>query len=74
MNTHQNARLTVACRALLVQRIQAGRPKAQVAHELGVSVKTAQKWLRRYHQEGLSVLRPPLRCCAARSLRCVASV
>ena len=57
MNSHQNARLTVACRALLVQRIQAGRPKAQVAHELGVSVKTAEKWLQRYCQQGLSGLR-----------------
>jgi transposase InsO family protein len=32
--------------------VLAGRPKAQVAAELGVSVKTVDKWLRRYQQEG----------------------
>jgi transposase len=57
MDMHQNARLTFACRELLVQRIQAGRPKAQVARELGVSVRTAQKWLRRFHEHGREGLR-----------------
>jgi transposase InsO family protein len=52
MDVHQNARLTVACRALLVERIQAGRRKVQVARELGVSVKTADKWVRRYRERG----------------------
>jgi hypothetical protein len=46
MNVHQNARLTVSCRVLLVEWIQAGRrPNIQVARELGVSVKTVDKWL-----------------------------
>jgi transposase InsO family protein len=41
----------------LVQRIQAGRAKAQVARELGISSKTADKWLRRYREAGLDGLR-----------------
>lgn len=57
MDVHQNARLTFACRELLVQRIQAGRPKAQVARELGVSVRTADKWLRRFRDQGREGLR-----------------
>jgi transposase InsO family protein len=52
MDIHQNARLTVACRVLLVQRIQSGRPKAQAARELGVSTKTADKWLKRFREQG----------------------
>ena len=52
MDVHQNARLTFACRVLLVERIQAGRAKTQVARELGVSVKTADKWLKRYRELG----------------------
>ncbi|HYM42441.1 MAG TPA: IS481 family transposase [Steroidobacteraceae bacterium] len=52
MNVHQNARLTVACRVLLVERVMSGRAKVQVAAELGVSVKTANKWLRRYREQG----------------------
>jgi transposase InsO family protein len=52
MNVHQNARLTVPCRVLLVERVQAGRPKIQVARELGVSIKTVDKWLRRFREQG----------------------
>ena len=52
MDTHQNARLKVACRVLLVDRNPAGRPKAQGARELGASTKTADKWLRRYRANG----------------------
>jgi transposase InsO family protein len=52
MDVHKNARLTYCCRVLLVQRIRSGRPKAQVARELGVSTKTADKWLKRYQQAG----------------------
>ena len=50
MDVHKNARLTFPCRVLLVERVQAGRPKVQVARELGVSVKTVDKWLERYRQ------------------------
>src|SRR5579863_2913961 len=52
MNVHQNARLTVPCRVLLVERVQAGRPKIQVVRELGVSIKTVDKWLRRFREQG----------------------
>lgn len=57
MDVHQNARLTYACRVLLVQRVQAGRPKIQVARELGVSIKTVEKWLQRFAQGGPEALR-----------------
>jgi transposase InsO family protein len=66
MDMHQNARLTYACRVLLVQRVLSGRPKRQVGAELGVSSKTVQKWLRRYEQHGPEGLRDrssrPRRC------------
>jgi transposase InsO family protein len=52
MDVHKNARLTFSCRVLLVERIQAGRPKVQAARELGVSSKTADKWLKRYLEAG----------------------
>ena len=52
MDGRQNARLTVWCRELVVERVQAGRPKAQVARELGVSTKTVTKWLRRFREHG----------------------
>jgi len=57
MDVHQNARLTVACRELLVQRVQAGRPKIQVARELGVSSRTVNKWLGRFQSHGVEGLR-----------------
>jgi len=57
MDVHQNARLTFSCRVLLVQRIQAGRAKAQVARELGISTKTVDKWLTRFRQFGPEGLR-----------------
>jgi transposase InsO family protein len=57
MDVHQNARLTFACRVLMVQRVQAGRAKIQVGRELGVSVKTVDKWLKRYTQAGVEGLR-----------------
>jgi DNA-directed RNA polymerase specialized sigma24 family protein len=57
MDVHQNARLTFSCRVLLVQRVLGGRPKAQVGRELGVSVRTVDKWLRRYRERGPEGLR-----------------
>ena len=56
MDVHQNARLTVACRVLMVQRVQAGRAKSQVGRELGVSSKTVEKWLRRFAERGVEGL------------------
>jgi transposase InsO family protein len=37
---------------LMVERIAAGRPLAHVAAEIGVSRKTAEKWWRRWLEEG----------------------
>jgi transposase InsO family protein len=45
-------RLSPWSRLLLVQRVQAGRPAAHVAAEMGVSRVTAYKWLARYRGEG----------------------
>lgn len=56
MDAHKNARLTPHCRELLVHRVMTGRARTQVARELGVSLKTVDKWLRRYQAEGSSGL------------------
>ena len=48
---HANARTTVFARRLMVARVAAGWPAAQVAEQLGVSRATVHKWLRR-HAEG----------------------
>ncbi|MBT2877626.1 helix-turn-helix domain-containing protein [Streptomyces sp. McG5] len=50
--SHRYARLTVHGRRLLVQRVQAGRPVAHVAAEMGISRVTAHKWVRRWREEG----------------------
>lgn len=50
--SHANARLTVHGRALLVERVVAGRPVAHVAKELGVSRQCAHRWVRRFRSEG----------------------
>jgi transposase InsO family protein len=52
MDVHQNARLTVHCRALLVERILKGRSRGEVAAQFGVSEKTISKWLTRFQSEG----------------------
>jgi transposase InsO family protein len=57
MDVHQNARLTPRCRALLVDRIMRGRAKRPLAAEFGISVKTLNKWVERYRQEGPEGLR-----------------
>jgi transposase InsO family protein len=41
----------------LIERVQAGRAQVQVARELGISTKTAQKWVKRYRERGLEGLR-----------------
>jgi transposase InsO family protein len=57
MDVHQNARLTPRCRELLVARVLVGRRRTEVARELGVSVKTVQKWVDRFQREGIAGLR-----------------
>ena len=54
---HANAKLTVAGRRTLVERIRAGRPAAHVAAEMGVSRQTAYTWWRRWRAEGEAGLR-----------------
>ena len=61
---HPNAKLTPVGRALLVQRIAAGRPVAHVAAEMGVSRQTAYRWWRRFLAEGADGLID--RCCRPR--------
>lgn len=50
--SHRNARLTLHGRRILVERVQAGRPIAHVAKEMGISRPTAYKWVRRWRAEG----------------------
>lgn len=57
MDVHQNARLTPRCRELLVARVLAGRRRAEVARELGVSEPTVRKWVQRFQAEGVAGLR-----------------
>jgi len=53
MNNHKNARLTPHGRALLVRRIlEHGLRPAEAAQAMGVSVRTAYKWLKRFRQQG----------------------
>jgi transposase InsO family protein len=53
VNNHKNARLTVHGRAFLVKRIlEEGLRPREAAQAVGVSVRTAYKWLKRYQEEG----------------------
>lgn len=53
MNTHQNARLTVHGRALLVRRVlEHGLRVTEAVQAAGVSVRTAYTWLKRYREAG----------------------
>ena len=50
---HKNAKLTPAGRALLVRRVREdGQSVAVVAAAMGVSERTARKWIGRYEAEG----------------------
>lgn len=53
---HANARLTPIGRLTLCLRIEAGRPVAHVAPEMGVSRATGYKWWKRFCQEGVEGL------------------
>ncbi|KRF28996.1 transposase [Phycicoccus sp. Soil802] len=50
--SHGNARLTVHGRLLIVQRHQAGWPKAHIAAAMGVSRKCVRTWIDRFTAEG----------------------
>jgi transposase InsO family protein len=52
MDVHKNARLTPHCRALLVDRVMKGESHCQVAQRFAISVKTVEKWLQRFRQQG----------------------
>lgn len=56
MNVHQNAKLTSAGRALLVERLLARERAEDVAREMGVSRRTALKWKKRFREEGAAGL------------------
>ena len=49
---HANAPLTPTGRRILCERIEAGRPVAHVASEMGVSRTTAYRWWNRFRVEG----------------------
>jgi transposase InsO family protein len=49
---HGNAPMTPRGRMIMIERIASGRPLAHVAAEMGVSRKTADKWWRRWLDEG----------------------
>ena len=49
-------RLSPFGRALIVERVAAGRPVAHVAAELGVSRQTAYRWVRRFRSGGTDAL------------------
>lgn len=53
---HRNARLAVAGRMILVQRVLSGRPVAHVAKELGVSRTCAHRWIARFREQGAAGL------------------
>ena len=67
MNRHENARMTVHGRALLVRRVREERWRVSVAAEAaGVSQRTAYKWLARHRAGGERMLHDrssaPARC------------
>ena len=62
---HPNAKLTLAGRLLIIERLGRGWTQAQVAESLGVSRSTIAKWRRRHRLEGLEGLRD--RSCRPRS-------
>jgi transposase InsO family protein len=53
MHTHPNARLTPLSRERLLRRhIDGGEPLASLAAQVGISLRTAYKWLARYRSGG----------------------
>jgi transposase InsO family protein len=64
--SHGNARTTFHGRLLIVQRHQAGMPKAHIAAAMGLSRKCVSTWIARFEVEGEAGLRDrssrPRRC------------
>lgn len=56
MNTHKNARLTLAGRRALVHAVAGGEPPAAAAARLGISRQTVAKWVDRYREGGEAAL------------------
>ena len=57
MNIHKNARLTPHSRAELVRRVLIeGQAPAEVAGAMGVTLKTAHKWVARFRDTGIAGL------------------
>jgi transposase len=54
MNIAPDARLRMRCQAVLMAA--RGRPHGHIAEDLAVSVRTLQRWLHRYRQQGLGGL------------------
>jgi transposase InsO family protein len=52
MNVHQKARLTPFRRRELIARLDRGEPAGRVAHQLGISLRTARKWRARFQMQG----------------------
>lgn len=52
MNVHKNARTTLFSRGVLVRRVLAGEPVAEVAADFSVSERTVFKWLARFRSGG----------------------
>ena len=50
--SHRNARTTVLGRLLIVERFQAGWPKAHIATAMGISRRCVAKWVDRFTAEG----------------------
>jgi transposase InsO family protein len=50
--SHRNARTTVHGRLLIVERYQAGWPKAHIAKAMGISRQCVAKWIDRFGAEG----------------------
>ena len=50
--SHGNAMLTPAGRLLMVQRVAAGEPQAEVARQMNLSRATVAKWWRRWVEHG----------------------
>lgn len=53
---HRNARLTPVARLEMVEEVEAGWSRSEVARRFRVSRSTVWKWVRRYHEEGVAGL------------------